>query len=105
MIIAGAWTIQYSVFDVWTALLLGFIGYFLRKLKYPMAPLVLGIILGPIIEDNFRRALVHSQGSLLPFMTRIPSVVIIVVTVIFAGVSIRYNIKKGRKVSSKPQET
>ncbi len=94
MIIAGAWTLQYSIFDVWTALLLGFAGYVLRKLKYPMAPLVLGVILGPIIEDNLRRALVHSQGSYLPFFTRPYSLTIVIVTILCIAASIWFNCSK-----------
>ncbi|MDK2822617.1 MAG: putative tricarboxylic transport rane protein [Clostridia bacterium] len=78
MIVAGSWTLQYSTFDVWSALFLGFMGYFLRKLKYPMAPMVLGVILAPIMEENFRRAMVHSQGALMPFFTRPYSAIIVV---------------------------
>jgi putative tricarboxylic transport membrane protein len=88
MIIAGVWTLQYSAFDVWTAVVLGFVGYVLRKLKYPMSPLILGVILGPLIEDNLRRALVHSQGSYMPFLTRPYSLLILIVTIVCAAVSI-----------------
>jgi putative tricarboxylic transport membrane protein len=42
----------------------------LRKYGYPMAPLVLGIVLGDLLEKNFRRGLVLSDGDLLPFITR-----------------------------------
>jgi putative tricarboxylic transport membrane protein len=48
----------------------GTIGYVLRQYGYPMAPLVLGIVLGDLLEKNLRRALVLSDGDLAPFFTR-----------------------------------
>jgi putative tricarboxylic transport membrane protein len=54
----------------------GFLGFFLRSFGYPMAPLVLGIVLGDLLEKNLRRALILSDGSLLPFFTRPISAVV-----------------------------
>jgi putative tricarboxylic transport membrane protein len=48
----------------------GIVGYTLRQMKYPMAPLVLGIILGDILDKNLRRGLVLTDGDLTPFFTR-----------------------------------
>ena len=48
----------------------GLIGFVLRHWGYPMAPLVLGIVLGDLFEKNLRRALVLSDGNLTPFFTR-----------------------------------
>ncbi|MDR1574970.1 MAG: transporter, partial [Treponema sp.] len=48
----------------------GILGFLLREMDYPMAPLVLGIILGDILDKNLRRALIISDGSLTPFFTR-----------------------------------
>jgi putative tricarboxylic transport membrane protein len=48
----------------------GVLGFVLRKYGYPMAPLVLGIVLGDLLEKNFRRGLVLSDGDLSPFFTR-----------------------------------
>ena len=58
------------LFDVYVMLAFGLIGYFLRHHGYPMAPLVLGIVLGDLLEKNLRRALVLSDGDLTPFFTR-----------------------------------
>lgn len=66
----GAYLSQNSFFDIGVALATGVLGYLLRKVDIHPAPIVLGIILGHIIEDNFRRALLLSDGSLLPFFTR-----------------------------------
>lgn len=60
----------------------GALGFILREMKYPMAPLVLGIILGDILDKNLRRALVLSAGDLTPFFTRPISAVLWVTTVV-----------------------
>ncbi|MEO7403074.1 MAG: tripartite tricarboxylate transporter permease [Burkholderiales bacterium] len=66
----GAFAIASRLFDVWVMLAFGVIGYILRSLNYPMAPLVLGIVLGDLLEKNLRRGLVLSDGDLSPFFTR-----------------------------------
>ena len=48
----------------------GIIGYLMREMDYPVAPMILGIILGDILDKNLRRALILSDGNLLPFFTR-----------------------------------
>ncbi len=59
----GAYSIRNLMFDVWLAVGFGIIGYFLKKYRFPMAPLVLGMVLGYMVESNYRRALIMSQGS------------------------------------------
>ncbi|MCW5652713.1 tripartite tricarboxylate transporter permease [Hydrogenophaga sp.] len=66
----GSFAIAGRLFDVYVMLGFGVIGYFLRHYGYPMAPLVLGIVLGDLLEKNLRRALVLSDGDLTPFFTR-----------------------------------
>lgn len=51
-------------------LLFGVLGFVLRKFHYPVAPLVLGIVLGDLLEKSLRRGLVLSDGDLVPFFTR-----------------------------------
>jgi len=58
------------MFDVWTMLGFGLLGFLLRQYKFPVAPLVLGIVLGDLMEKNLRRGLVLSDGDLTPFFTR-----------------------------------
>ncbi|HRD78893.1 MAG TPA: tripartite tricarboxylate transporter permease, partial [Hyphomicrobiaceae bacterium] len=65
--VVGAYTVKNSMFDVWVMLLFGVAGYGFNKLGYPLAPLVLAIILGDKAEEAFRQALLGSQGSLLVF--------------------------------------
>jgi len=68
--VVGSFAISSRLFDVWVMLGFGVIGYVLRRLGYPIAPLVLGIVLGDLMEKGLRRGLVLSDGTLLPFFTR-----------------------------------
>lgn len=77
--VVGSYAISSRVFDVGTMVIFGILGYYMREMEYPMAPMVLGIILGPILDTNLRRALVISDGSLLPFFSRPISLVLFLV--------------------------
>ena len=63
----GAYTVNNSVFDVWLMLIFGVLGYLFKKLKYPLAPLVLALVLGDMAESSFRQAMLLSQGSISIF--------------------------------------
>jgi putative tricarboxylic transport membrane protein len=66
----GAYTVHGSMFDVYLMLGFGVLGYVLRKLKYPIAPLVLALVLGDRAEDSFRQSMLLSQGSLSIFFSK-----------------------------------
>jgi putative tricarboxylic transport membrane protein len=66
----GAFAISQRLFDIWTMLLFGFCGFILRQLNYHMAPFVLGLVLGDLMDKSLRRGLVLSDGDLTPFFTR-----------------------------------
>ena len=68
--VVGSYAIAQRLFDVYVMLAFGVIGFILRQLNFPMAPLVLGIVLGDLLEKNLRRGLVLSDGDLTPFFTR-----------------------------------
>jgi putative tricarboxylic transport membrane protein len=59
-----------NVHTVWLALIFGILGYAMRKYAFPVAPVVLAMVLGTMIEISFRRTLILSDGSLLIFVTR-----------------------------------
>jgi putative tricarboxylic transport membrane protein len=63
----GAFTVNNSMFDVYMMLGFGVLGYLFKKLKYPLAPLVLALVLGDMAEASFRQAMLSSQGSLAIF--------------------------------------
>jgi putative tricarboxylic transport membrane protein len=60
----GAYTVHNAMLDIWFMLLFGVIGYLFKKLDYPLAPLVLALVLGDKAEDSFRQAMLVSQGEL-----------------------------------------
>ena len=66
----GVYSVQNSIFDLWILFLSGMIGYFLVKNDYPLAPVLLGLVLGPMMENNMRNALVDSSGDWSVFITR-----------------------------------
>jgi putative tricarboxylic transport membrane protein len=68
--VIGPYAITQRMFDVWVMLFFGVVGFLLRRLDYPMAPMVLGIILGDLLDKNLRRGLTLSDGDLSPFFTR-----------------------------------
>lgn len=65
----GAFTVHNAMFDVWLMLGFGVLGYLFKKLDYPMAPMVLALVLGDRAEDSFRQAMLLSQGSLNIFLS------------------------------------
>jgi TctA family transporter len=66
----GIYTVNNNVFDVYLTAVLGIVGIVFMKLKCEPAPLLLGFILGPMMEENFRRALLLSRGDFTTFVTR-----------------------------------
>ncbi|NBS58299.1 MAG: tripartite tricarboxylate transporter permease, partial [Betaproteobacteria bacterium] len=65
----GAFTVHNSIFDVWMMIVFGVIGYVFKKLNYPLAPLVLAIVLGDRAEASFRQAMLVSQGDMSIFFS------------------------------------
>jgi len=65
----GAYTVHSSMFDVVLMVVFGVVGYFFKKLRYPLAPMVLALVLGDMAEASFRQAMLISQGSLAIFVS------------------------------------
>jgi putative tricarboxylic transport membrane protein len=63
----GAYTVNNAMFDVYMMMVFGLVGYLFKKLRYPMAPMVLALVLGDMAEASFRQAMLGSQGSLSAF--------------------------------------
>ncbi|HXG01821.1 MAG TPA: tripartite tricarboxylate transporter permease, partial [Candidatus Binatia bacterium] len=68
--LVGAYSVGHTVFDIHVMIVFGVLGYLARKLDYEPAPLVLAFVLGPMLENNLRKALILSQGNFAPFVTR-----------------------------------
>jgi putative tricarboxylic transport membrane protein len=66
----GAYTVHNTIFDVWMVVGFGILGYLFKKLQYPLAPLVLAIVLGDAAESSFRQAMLVSQGDMSIFFSK-----------------------------------
>jgi putative tricarboxylic transport membrane protein len=85
----GAYSSRTAMFDVWVALLAGVVGYIMRRKNWPQAPLLVGFILGDMVEISLRQSL--SLGGPLIFFTRPISVVLLVLVAVLAVMSVRFS--------------
>jgi len=92
--VVGAYATNNRIFDVICLIIFGLVGYGMMRLKFPLPPVVLGFILGPIAELNLRRGLQLSDGSYAPFLHKPISIVFLSVALISLIVSIRNNFKE-----------
>ena len=68
--IIGVYEVNNSIVDVWIMLIMGVLGYALRKFDFDPAPLVLGLVIAPILEQSLRQSLIMSNGNYLIFFSR-----------------------------------
>ena len=66
----GVYSVNSNVYDLFAVAFFGFLGYVLSKLRFEPAPLLLGFVLGPLLEENLRRAMILSRGDPTTFVTR-----------------------------------
>jgi len=85
--IVGVYEVSHSVIDVWIMLIMGVIGYALRKFSFDPAPLVLGLVIAPLFEQSLRQSLIMSNGNYLIFLSRPISLGLMIVCVILLGLS------------------
>lgn len=78
----GAYSVSNSLFDVAMMMMFGIIGFFMKRGGYPIAPLTIALILGSLTEENLRRAMVISDGSISIFFTKPISLCFIILTVV-----------------------
>ena len=93
----GVYTLNYNVFDIWMTAFFGFVGYVWSKLKCEGAPLLLGLVLGPMMEENFRRALLLSRGEFSTFVTRPLSLSLLIIAAILVLIVALPSIRKKRE--------
>ena len=105
--IVGGYAPSQRMHDVWLIAAFGVGGYLLRKADYPMAPLVLAIVLGPLMESSFRQSLIAEQGNVLTFFERPLSGTFMAISAIFFLLPLLKHIKRwtGRHpVAERPAE-
>lgn len=76
----GTYSVKNSPFDIWLVVLFGFLGYLMRIFQWPAAPLLLGFVLGPLMEEHFRRSMLLSRGDFEIFINRPISAVVMTLT-------------------------
>ncbi len=99
----GVYAVQYTTFDLYLLLACGFLGYLLAKNDYPLAPLVLALVLGPMIENNMRRALTISNGDFSIFVTKPLSLVFLIAAISWIVIPLLLKLK-GRNVIVNDEE-
>ncbi len=93
----GSFSANNRVFDIVVMVLFGFIGYALKQHKFPLAPMVVGFILAPLLEINLRRSLMRSDGSLAPILASPIAAVFLVLTVVMVVLAIRNESKEAKE--------
>ena len=97
--IIGSYALGGRVFNLYLMFPIGIIAYFLTEMEYPIAPLVIGVILGGMADTNLRRALMVSKGSFLPVLTRPVALILflVIVIMIFSQTKLYKRIAEGLK--------
>jgi putative tricarboxylic transport membrane protein len=103
--ILGSYSVSNSTFDILVMALFGVIGYVLRKLDFPLAPVVLTLILGPLMERSLMQSLEISQGSLLVFLKSPIAAVFLLLTVLVLVVPALKSIRRSKEVMSREEPT
>ncbi|MEN2769029.1 tripartite tricarboxylate transporter permease [Ornithinibacillus xuwenensis] len=98
--VIGTYAVRNSIFDIWIMLLFGLIGFYLDKMKFPLAAVILGLVLGPIAEVEFRRGLQMSSGDFSIFFTRPISAVLLGLALLALILPLWSKFRKKRKATS-----
>ena len=97
--VIGTYSINNNVFDIWVSIVFGLLGYLFIKLGCEAAPFILGFILGPMMEENLRRALLLSRGDPSVFVTRPISCGLLIAAAILLILVLAPSIRKKREVA------
>ena len=101
----GAYSLDNSAFDIYAMIFFGVLGYILRKFEYEFAPLILAFVLGPLLEQNFRQAVIMSKGSFMIFVNRPISLACVIIAGLLVATSGLSIIRKAReKIAEEAEE-
>ena len=98
--IIGSFALSTRMFDVWTMIFFGLLGFAFERMKIPLAPFVIGFILAPVAEENLQAGLMASSGSFLPLIQRPISLIFVVSSLVLLAVSLYKRFKYGRSKTS-----
>lgn len=96
LICVGVYSLNNNVFDVWLTLVFGWVGYLMRLFRFEPAPFLLGFVLGPMMEEQLRRAMLLSRGDATVFLTRPISGTLIAITALLLAYAIYSALKQWR---------
>ena len=102
--IIGVYEVNHSIVDVWIMLIMGVVGYLLKKFNFDPAPLVLGLVIAPIFEMSLRQSLIMSNGNYLIFVSRPIAATLMVAAVILLAMSALSMLSKRRDWRAKLAE-
>ena len=97
LILSGIYTLNNSTFDLGLALGLGLVGYLMRLTRFPVLPMILGVVLGHLVESSYRRSLVLSGGDPMVFLQDPIAVILLSLALIFVVFSLRREVRDMRK--------
>ena len=83
--LVGVYSVRNSLFDVWVMIVAGIVGYFLRQWKYPIAPFIIGVVLGPTTENSLRQTLMMFKGDVTLVAERPVAMTLLVLAVLFVA--------------------
>jgi putative tricarboxylic transport membrane protein len=95
MCLVGTFAVNNTLLDLIVLIVFALFGYVLNKLEFPLPPIVLGMVLGPLVEKTLRQSLLISDGDFAIFVTRPISIVFLLMTVL----SVIFAIRRQRKVN------
>ena len=107
LICLGVYSLNNNVFDIWLTLVIGAVGYVMKLFRFEPAPLLIGFVLGPMMEEQLRRSMLLSRGDPMVFIERPISATLIAVTIgilVFAAYRTIATHRRSRKAAFQPLE-
>ena len=101
--LVGIYSVRNSLFDVWVMIIAGVVGYFLRKWKFPIAPFIIGVVLGPTTENSVRQSLMMFKGDISLIVNRPIAITLLALAVAFLAYKLGAPLF-GKKVVLKVEE-
>src|SRR5262249_10246649 len=98
----GVYAANNDMFQVGEVIVIGMLGYVLLRLGFQPAPILLGFVLGPRFEENFRRAMLISRGDLMTFVDRPISAAFLALCVLMVGLQIYFKVRPRNRDSIMP---